>query len=108
MQRNQIRDEAQLGNALAADGYLLFKHSTRCPVSAHAFSEYRAFVQAHPDVTHGWIDVVADKALSLAAASRTRVEHQSPQALWIAMGSVSWHASHFDITQAALTKVSRA
>ena len=108
MKRHQIRDASQLASALASEGYLLFKHSGRCPVSAHAFSEYRAFVLEHPEIRHGWIDVVDDRALSLEAASKTDVTHASPQALWIVAGSVSWHASHFEITQSALEKAARA
>jgi len=102
MRSLQIRHAADLKTALSSATYLLFKHSTRCPISAQAFSEYRAFVSAHPEVCHGWIDVLADQPLSEEVAARTQVPHASPQALWLVDGRVAWHASHFSITQRAL------
>jgi len=95
-------DRSGLDNALGADLFLLFKHSFRCPISGRAFEEYDEFVAAHPEVPTGWIDVVADRPLSLHAAERTGVTHQSPQALLIRDGSVVWDASHGSITEASL------
>jgi len=98
----QITDRDRLAEALGTPRFLLFKHSHRCPISTRARAEYDAFVAAHPDVATGWIDVVADRELSLAAADETGVEHASPQALLLREGRAAWHASHFDITEAAL------
>jgi len=98
----QITDRDGLAKALAAPRFLLFKHSHRCSISTRARAEYDAFLAAQPDVATGWIDVVADRELSLATADETGVEHASPQALLLREGRVDWHASHFDITRAAL------
>ena len=52
---------------------------------ARVFSSQAAFTQAFND-----------------GERVTGVRHESPQALWIVAGRVAWHASHFDITVAAL------
>ena len=98
MLHSQIQDEATLATALEAERFLLFKHSHRCSVSDHAFRAYRFFVEAHPEVPHGWIDVVADRDLARLAARHTEVRHESPQALWLSKGHALWQASHFQIT----------
>ena len=98
MIRSQLTDYESLEAALAADGFLLFKHSNRCPTSSRAFREYRDFVEQHPDIAHGWIDVIAHRDWARDVAERTGVRHQSPQALWLREGQVLWHTSHFDIT----------
>lgn len=98
----RLRDERALDAALAAERYLLFKHSPRCGISSHAFREYREFAAARPDVATGWIDVVADRALSLEVARRTDVAHASPQVLVLARGQALWDASHHAITRRAL------
>jgi bacillithiol system protein YtxJ len=91
-----------LAAALAAPRYLLFKHSTTCPISAAAFAQYRRFAEAHPDVATGWIDVIDDRPLARAVAERTGVRHESPQALLLDGGEVRWDASHGAITVASL------
>lgn len=102
MPTDRIQDDAALDAALAAERFLLFKHSTRCPISARAFAEYQAFVEAHPDVATGWVDVIRERGLSLAVAERTGVEHASPQALLLEAGRAVWTASHGSITRSTL------
>lgn len=98
----QIVTGADLGDALAAPRFLLFKHSPVCATSARAFDEYEAFAAAHPDVPTAWIDVIGSRPLSRRAAEATGVVHESPQALWIVDGRAAWHASHWNLTRAAL------
>ena len=102
MDHLRIKNRSGLQAALGADLFLLFKHSFRCPVSGRAFSEYEDFVTDHPDVPTGFLDVVADRELSREAAEATGVTHQSPQALLIRDGAVTWHASHGKITSESL------
>jgi bacillithiol system protein YtxJ len=98
----RITTAAELEAALAAERFLLFKHSTRCPVSADAFAEYRAFTAAHPEVASGWIDVIEERPLSRAVAERTGIRHESPQAILLEHGTPGWNASHAAIRQASL------
>jgi bacillithiol system protein YtxJ len=81
---------------------LLFKHSTRCPVSAAARSEYDAFRTAHADVPTLFVDVIADRAAARAIAEQCSIVHESPQAILFERGAPTWHASHDAITAAAL------
>jgi len=102
MLRRQISDRAQFDAALASGSFLLIKHSQRCSTSSHAFREYRLFVQAHPEIAHGWIDVVAQRDWAQEVARITGVAHCSPQAIWLVDGVVQWHTSHFEITEQSL------
>ena len=93
-----------LEEVLAADRLLLFKHSKACGVSVEAFYTCQAFLAAHPDVPSAWLEVRAQRPLSDRVAQHTGVRHESPQALWIQHGAVTWHASHGAITQQALAR----
>ena len=101
-----IRTEAELDAAFAADSFLVFKHSTSCPISAAAFARYERWCAAHPTVSTGWIDVIAERPLAQAVAARTGIRHESPQALLLAKGVVRWHASHEAIHGASLDAAS--
>ena len=101
---DRIEDEKALDALLEAPRALLLKHSTVCPVSAHAWREVVSFDAAHPEVTVGWIDVRADRSLARAVADRTGVDHESPQAFLIANGAVAWHDSHYGIREADLNE----
>ena len=101
MQR--LRNGAELEAAFAAERYLLFKHSTRCPISADAFEEYQRWSAEHPDAATGWIDVIQDRALASAVVERTGIRHESPQAILLARGKPRWNASHGAITEASLS-----
>ena len=102
MQEHQIQEEALLDAALGAERFLLFKHSPRCPYSRRAFKEYEAFVDAHPEVSHGWLNVIDQRDWSARVARSVGVQHQSPQALLFTDGRVSWHSSHGGITRDTL------
>jgi bacillithiol system protein YtxJ len=98
----KITDRSGLDDGLGAALFLLFKQSFRCPISNRAFEQYREFHEDNPEVPTSWIDVVADRPLSQAAAEATGIEHQSPQAILIRDGKPVWSASHGGITAVAL------
>ena len=93
---------AQLEAAFAAERFLVFKHSTRCSISAAAFEEYSRWSEAHPDVVTAWIDVIQDRPLAQAVAEHTGVRHESPQAILLVHGAARWNASHGAITRVSL------
>jgi bacillithiol system protein YtxJ len=99
----EIVAESELREALGRDRFLLFKHSLTCPISAHAFAEYGAFAPP-PDLTTGWLDVRARRALSQWVESSSGVRHQSPQAILFVRGKPVWHASHHSITRESLAR----
>ena len=85
---------------------VLFKHSTRCPISAAADQEYRAFAKGHPDAavfTH--LDLIAHRDVSNAIAERLGVRHESPQAIIVTGGKVGGVLNHDEITSEELEKL---
>jgi len=97
-----IADEAALDAAFEAPRYLLLKHSPTCPISGSVRMEVEAFAGDHPDLPTGMIDVLDGRALSQAVASRTGIQHESPQALLLENGAVVWHENHWRVTAARL------
>lgn len=80
---------------------LLFKHSTTCPVSAHAYGEFTSFdwpVKAY------LVKVIQNRAASNEIERDLGVRHESPQAFLINKGEVVWNASHWKITSKDLRK----
>lgn len=97
----------QLNSAVQAtedQPLLLFKHSTRCPISAHAYQEMNDYLHNSPNesVKYGIIYVVEDRPVSNEAAERLGVKHESPQVILIKKGMPVWHTSHSEITSRTL------
>ncbi|MGQ8874012.1 bacillithiol system redox-active protein YtxJ [Paenibacillus sp. TSA_86.1] len=97
----------QLNSAVQAtedQPLLLFKHSTRCPISAHAYQEMNDYLHNSPNesVKYGIIYVVEDRPVSNEAAERLGVKHESPQVILIKKGMPVWHTSHSEITSGTL------
>ena len=87
----------QLDQVMAAPVALVYKHSTRCPVSAMAMDEVRRLVGERPDAPVWVVDVIVQRRLSVEVAERTGVRHESPQAILLAGGEVVYDASHFEV-----------
>ena len=83
---------------------VLFKHSTRCPISAAARQEMEKFADESPAATCRQVLVIEQRPLSLLIAEETGVPHQSPQVLLLRDGKVVWHASHYNITSRRVTE----
>ena len=84
------------------DPILIFKHSTRCPVSSAAYDEFLEFTTHAVDVTCGVVLVIENRAVSNTIASQLGVRHESPQAIVVENGHQKWNASHWAITAQAL------
>ena len=76
---------------------VLFKHSSTCPISAAAYQE-----MSRLEKSVALIVVQRARDVSLEIATRTGVEHQSPQAIILRNGKAVWSASHWRITSAAV------
>ena len=84
---------------------ILFKHSTTCPTSSHAWREVQNFIKESSDeVLVGMIKVIECRPVSSQATEELGVKHQSPQVLLVSDRQVLWHASHLEVTQAKLMK----
>ncbi len=102
-----LRTEADLDGLLAQAGaqpVLIFKHSTKCPISAAAYRAFHAAIEGGElgAVRPALVRVIEERPVSQAIAARLGVQHESPQALLVRDGRVVWEASHYDITRDAL------
>ena len=103
----EIPDAAALAAAIESPRAVLFKHSTRCPVSAYVIDEVMAFAEDHPEWPVYLLKVIEQRPLSNEAAERLGVRHESPQAFVLHRGRVRWHGSHNEVTADALRHQSR-
>ena len=99
-----VLDTATLDEALRSEQAILYKHGTRCPVSADVIDEVVAFSGTYPDWPVYVLKVVEHRDLSDSVADRLGVPHASPQAFVIKSGRCVWHASHYDITPKSLSR----
>jgi bacillithiol system protein YtxJ len=101
---NEIATEKQLDSCLEAskDGpVFLFKHSTRCPISAAANSRVSSYEEKRGDGAPPVyvIKVVESRDISNEAAQRLEVQHKSPQLILVKNGEAVWSASHHSINE---------
>ncbi|MFF2753559.1 bacillithiol system redox-active protein YtxJ [Psychrobacillus sp. NPDC058041] len=80
---------------------LVFKHSTTCPVSAHAYGEFSSF---DSPIKTFLVKVIESRAVSNEVGTDLGIKHESPQAFLISNGKAVWNASHWKITKKDLTK----
>ncbi len=99
---HELSDAAALEAVLGSPRAVLFKHSTRCPVSAYVIDEVFDFAETHPDWPVYVLKVIEQRTLSNAATERLGVRHESPQAFVIHQGDIRWHGSHNEITAETL------
>ena len=107
----ELRSIQELDRALVESRerpVLLFKHSLTCPISSRALDELQSYLNnADPRISYKLITVQTAREVSDEAASRLRVEHESPQAILIRNGRELWNASHRNITAATLEQAIR-
>ena len=104
---HEVSDAATLEAAVAGPRAVLFKHSTRCPVSAYVIDEVMEFAEDHPEWPVYVLKVIEQRPLSNEAAERLGVRHESPQAFVLHRGRVRWHGSHNEVTSEALQRETR-
>ena len=77
---------------------VVFKHSTRCGLSAMMLRRFEATWAGHaPNTAFYLLDLVWYRELSNALADRFELRHQSPQVWFIDQGGRVVSASHGDI-----------
>ena len=81
---------------------VLLKHSTACPISRNANSEFEKFASAEKEVECWKILILECRPLSRAIAELTGIRHESPQAIIFIDEKPVWHASHWSITGESL------
>ena len=79
----------------------IFKHSTRCGVSSGVLRQFER-QENNGAIDFYYLDLLSYRAISDEIATKFGVMHQSPQLIVFKKGSVSNHASHYDIMSVAL------
>ena len=79
---------------------LVFKHSTRCPISTAAHTCVTKYEQDAPEVAPEvrMVKVIESRPVSNAIAEALDVAHQSPQLILLRGRKALWSASHYDIS----------
>lgn len=90
-QLNEIDELSKKGSVL------IFKHSTRCSVSATALDRLERKERMLSTVSNFYLDLISYRAISNEIAQRYQVIHESPQALIIRNGKVVHVTTHLDI-----------
>jgi bacillithiol system protein YtxJ len=96
-QLNEIMDLSH------AQPVVIFKHSTRCSISAMAERRFEQSELFKNQVISCWhLDLISFRSLSDQIASDTKVQHESPQCIVIQNGEVIYTASHGLIDASAI------
>jgi bacillithiol system protein YtxJ len=100
MHWTHLTDEEQLNQIIAKSQLkpqVIFKHSTRCSISAVALQRLQKAKQ--PDeMEFYFLDLLAHRQLSNKVASTFKVHHESPQVLLIRDGQCVFNESHLGIS----------
>jgi len=76
-----VADFSALLRASQEKPVFLFKHSTRCPISASRWRILQEYAGREARADFWKLLVVEDRPVSLHVADQTGVRHQSPQAV---------------------------
>src|SRR5687767_10673609 len=78
---------------------VIFKHSTRCNISAGALDRIERNFKEQDGEKFVWyyLDLLKHRDISNAIVQRYGVPHESPQVLIIREGKSVYYANHFDI-----------
>jgi bacillithiol system protein YtxJ len=89
---------------------VIFKHSTRCSISAMALNRLERAEQPKGGDFY-FLDLIANRSVSNAVAEMFHVQHESPQILIISNGECVYDESHMGISpdeiEAQLSTASR-
>jgi bacillithiol system protein YtxJ len=85
---------------------VIYKHSTRCGVSAMALSNLH---QVSPELAAKadfyFLNVISHRWLSQHVAEQLQVRHESPQLLIIQNGDLVWNGSHYQVSAGVLSEI---
>ncbi len=77
---------------------LIYKHSHRCSVSFLAKQELEEVAEEISDIANLYmINVIKQREISNAIASKLNVHHESPQVIILKDKEVAWKGSHWEI-----------
>lgn len=105
MNWNNLTSDSQLATIKAESAQqpvLIFKHSTRCSISAMALSRMERNWDDAAGIKPYYLDLIANRPVSNQIVDVFGVEHESPQVLLIQNGECIYDASHMSISFDAL------
>jgi len=73
---------------------LIFKHSTRCPISSMSLSRFERSFESEAAFKPYFLDLITYREVSNTIAEKYGVAHESPQAILIHDGKAVYHNSH--------------
>ena len=83
---------------------IIFKHSPSCYISKMALRQFENELKVDDAQTELYfIDVINERPISQAIASKLQVHHESPQLLVLENKKVSFHRSHSSISASELS-----
>ncbi|MES2627536.1 MAG: bacillithiol system redox-active protein YtxJ, partial [Bacteroidota bacterium] len=88
-----IADNQQSGSPIA-----IFKHSTRCSISATVKSRLERKWPFSDEFPIYLLDLLEHRDISDRIAGELSIQHESPQLIVLNQGKVMYHASHLDIS----------
>jgi bacillithiol system protein YtxJ len=93
-----LRNVTDFENLLSASEekpLVIFKHSTRCPISSMALDRFNDAVSDIANLANVvMIDVIDDRPISLHVANALQITHQSPQVLVVSKQKAVYDNSH--------------
>jgi bacillithiol system protein YtxJ len=95
-----LTDEEQLKQIISKSQIkpqVIFKHSTRCSISAVALQRLQKTSQPS-DIDFYFLDLLANRHLSNKVAEAFKIHHESPQVLVIRDGECVYEESHLGIS----------
>ena len=96
---DNISQLEEIDNESASKPILIFKHSTRCPVSFAALDRVEGDSMKLDGLSFEpyFLDLIAYRSISNEIAEKYGIMHQSPQILIIKNGKVVYHNSHMGV-----------
>jgi bacillithiol system protein YtxJ len=102
---NELAQLDQIGQDSASRPQLIFKHSTRCGISAMVWRGFERNWESEGYAADLFVlDLLSYRNISDEIATRFQVFHQSPQLLIIKNGVVVAHESHGAIQEVPLSQ----
>lgn len=105
-----LTDEEQLKQIITNSQIrpqVIFKHSTRCSISAVALQRLQKVAQPS-DVDFYFLDLLSYRPLSNRIADAFKVPHESPQVLLIRNGECVYEESHMGISMNEIMQQAKA
>jgi len=105
-----LTDEEQLEQILTKSQIrpqVIFKHSTRCSVSAVALQRLQRVAQP-ADIDFYFLDLLSYRGLSNKVTEMLGVTHESPQVLLVKNGDCVYEESHMGISMNEIVEQAHA